>query len=438
MAISKTGPASKIEENLLIDGTGNSITFTTGKAPNFRSKLANENLVSPTNAVHINTPNIEDVELSGNDIQANTYGILINSAAKNGRTFRILNNNVYSKKSDAIEINVPSSSVGESYDGVREVFIMGNRLTADEDPDDPINAGFGIGIANAREVLAIGNIVNKSRQEGLHIEDDQENTIVVGNVFRGNLKGGAKILHNGGSGTPRMPIVNSNFFIKEGTEKTNTGIWRIYDPTGVIPANIANNYIKGFALGINADGGSVPIYAEGCVVEDCTLAVRAGSGVRVIGTVVSINTPNLAQGASGAIIDSIVSDIAPTTILTYTGTAGSTGATIKKFGAKTLATPITANTATNVDLFPLPTAMYGRVTVRGGAADNNLLAVADVSWNGTALTANLLMTKIGGVKITNVNLVVNTATNNLAVSILSTLAITANLRFDFEGTYYQA
>jgi len=435
--VSVTGSNVEIENVEVIGNVTTQSVFFSKDISNVRFNKVK--LAALGHGIHIANPGITGATFENMEINARKYGLLVGAIARNSKGFRILNNDIYADRDDAIELNSPTTPIGEEYDGLREVFIMGNRLASTSETETVINSGFALGIANAREVIAIGNMSLKSRQEALHIEDDQENVVIVGNIFKGCVKGGARLLHNGGAGLPRMPIVTNNFFVKKaGAEKTEDGIRRVYDETGAILANVSNNYVKGFDKGIVADGGSTPMYVEGCVVEDCNVAVKAGASVKVVGTVMAINTPNLAEGASSAIIDAVISDITPTSILKYTGVAGSTGATLKKFAAKTAATPVAGNTAKAIDLFPLPTAMQGRLTIRGGSGADNVMVVADVTYSGGVVTNTNLLVHRQGTRFQNtaIEFVINSG--QLAMKLTSTATLTLNFRYDFEGTYYQA
>jgi hypothetical protein len=399
-----------------------------------RLSLRRFKLTSPGSGVVTNVANLNDITISDSDITAEKYGVLINSGTKTSKGFRIVNSKISANRYDAVSFNNPTAQVGDAYDGPREVFVIGNKLSA-QNTGTAINSGFSVGIANTREVVIIGNISDISRQEAVHIEDGQENTIVTGNIFRGCVTNGMKLLHNSDGEEPRPPIVTNNFFIKNDVSlKTDVGIWRVFDVTGSVPANFSNNYIKGFDIGFTLDGGNSPANVEGSIVDGCNTALKVGAGVRVLGTLYARNTPALVTAASGAIIERVVSETAMSSVLAYTGTANATGATVEKFSSISPSTAIPASTTTNVDLFPLPTRMYGRLTARGGSGTANVILTSEVTWDGTTLTSTDKLNRKAGA-LTIASFVQNGS--NLALSIRSTSALTMTFRFDFDGMYYQ-
>jgi hypothetical protein len=343
-----------------------------------RFKIRRSKITSAKHGIHINAANVEDVEITNSEINADSYGILTNSNAKNSKNLNIAFNKVYSRISDAIELNNPTTATGLTSDSFKQVKVIGNTLTADE-YGSGTTAGFAVGIANTRDVVVLGNIADKSRREGLHIEDDQENVIAVANVFNGNLADGCRILPMAGA---KPPTVSNNHFIKKDLTKTDSGIWRVFDVNGSLEVNLPNNYIRGFDTGLWLDGKG---YANinGCTVEDCNIGVKTGDNAIINGTIFTINTPTLVQGKSGAIVDKVISKTAPTTILQYIGTAGQEGVTLKGFNAKTTYTS-TAGVANTIDLFPLPSLMTGKIKIVRNGADK-IFYVADVSWDGTTL-----------------------------------------------------
>jgi hypothetical protein len=415
-------------ENIELNGMSTVQGLYTGGAYK-RLKIKKSKLTSAKHGIHINTANVEDVEISNNEITATGFGILTNNNAKNCKNLNISFNKIYSSQSDAIELNNPTTATGLTSDSFKQVKVIGNTLTADEFGSGT-TAGFAVGIANTRDVVVLGNIADKSRREGLHIEDDQENIIAVANVFNGNLADGCRILPMAGA---KPPTVSNNHFIKKDLTKTDSGIWRVFDVNGSLEVNLPNNYIRGFDTGLWLDGKG---YANinGCTIEDCNIGVKTGDNAIINGTVFTINTPTLVQGKSGAIIDKVISKTVPTTILQYIGTAGQEGATLKGFNAKTTYTS-TAGVANTINLFPLPSLMTGKIKIVRNGADK-IFYVADVSWDGTTLTVTNPLKKNAGVIGSTFSLLNNAGKLALSVSNIANVQ-TFDLYYDFDGVYYQ-
>jgi hypothetical protein len=433
---SATGDVRVNSSNLEINGlntegvSAQSIFFTGSTLDNIQIK--NSKIKTSGHGVQINTPNVKNVTLENLDINADGFGILTNGGATNAKNLNILNNNIYSKSADAIELNNPTNIDTDSY---KQVKVIGNTLIADE-YGTSVNSGFAIGIANTRDVLVIGNMVEKSRQEALHIEDDQENVVVIGNIFNGCMENGAHILKGGfsASGKGQPVIVTQNVFVKKDLAKTDVGIYRVWDVGGVLESNLADNFIRGFDTGIWADGNAL-VNVNGTIAKDCNIALKAGARAKVNGTLFSVNCPTLVSAKEGSVIEKVVSDIVPTKIMDYSGATGKTGATLKGFTAKTDPMATTAGGTSILNIFSIPSMMKGSLTITGeDAGGNRIFASCDILFDGTNITTANLIKKSAGIFGSGI-----TFTNNngkLALNVFTGGATSISLNYDFTGTYY--
>lgn len=418
--------------NAELEGSSPQCVFFTGNPK--RVKLARIKIQTAGHGVQLNTPNAEDIVLADSDIVADQYGVLINNGAKTGKNMRILFNNIYSRTADAVELNTPTANWGLQYDSFKQVFVIGNRLSADEQGTSS-SSGFAIGIANTHDVIATGNISEKSRLEAVHIEGDQENIIINGNVFTGCVTDGVRIQN---SSWARQPIVTNNMFVQHNLSKSGNGIHRLYDPKGHLECNFSNNYIRGFNRGFWIDGSS-SCNIGGSFIEDCNIGVYAGVSGKVHGSLFVKNCPVLAMGQSGAFIERIVSLSVPTTILAYTGTSGYLGATLQSLTAFTTPSSTSVNSYKRIDLFPMPSLLSVKLTCRVSAGSSKLMLMADVSWDGSQLNiANLLVRQAGSILVRYGGEPVFVNNNGmLALNIYTVRALSqVSTNYDFTGNYY--
>lgn len=422
--------------NVTLDGVdfeGSSTSQGIYFASNVKNfELKNSTVKTPSQAIHINNPNTENIDIVGNDIVADSYGVLTNYSALHSKNINILFNNIYSKYSDAIELNNPNSDNTISW---QQAKIIGNTITADEYGSGP-QAGFAIGIANTRDVVIVGNIVAKSRLEALHIEDGQENIVATGNVFNGCLDDGARIQAAGSDQTKKGKpvIISNNHFMKHNLTKTGSGIWRINNSFGVTDLILTSNYIRGFNKGITLDGSALA-NVEGCYIEDCNTAISLGGGSRTVGTVTTANCDTLVWGAPGSMFDKVISKTPVTHILRYTD-SDRVGATLKAFSAPTTSIKSSGSGMNKVDLFKLPTRMSGKLIVTKNELSINFIRLScNVLWDGTTLTVSNAFSNVNGA-ISEVSIVKNG--DSLAISFWTGSTWDFSFNYDFEGEFYQA
>lgn len=87
----------------------------------------------------------------------------------------------FNVQADAIEFNHPTTA-----DAVAGGFTIVNcSITVPDLAVDAPSSGFGIGLANVRDCLIENNRLDQIRNQGIHIEDDCANILVVGNAVKG-------------------------------------------------------------------------------------------------------------------------------------------------------------------------------------------------------------------------------------------------------------
>ena len=406
---------------LNIDGQMAQSLYTAGTLME-RISILNSILKTTGIGFQINTANNKNILIQDSEITTDSYPILLNTNADGGEFLKVLFNKLYSKNADALAFNNPSTTP------FRGVIAIGNNLTADEFGTHAYS-GFGVSIAKTRDVIVLANISKKSRQEGLHIEDDQENVTALANVFRECMKDGARILNKANA---KPVIVSGNHFVKKDLAKTDNGIYRVNDANGSLDSILTENVVRGFDVGFYIDGSA---YANvtGSVAEDCNYALRSGSNGRIAGTLYANRCTTLIKAGNGVTVDKIVSKTKPTNIIEFVGVASGVGATLK--GLEVIETVTTASATTQlVDLFKLPSLLNGKIIVKGNVGTSDkIMAMADVLFDGTTLTVNNLMTKKSGVFDT-ITLVNNNG--QLAVRFYSGSVKTMVLNHQFDGLYY--
>ncbi|GGD76048.1 right-handed parallel beta-helix repeat-containing protein [Paenibacillus nasutitermitis] len=399
-----------------------------------RIRLARIKINTTGHGMQISTPSTEDICLSESTITAEKYGILLNSGAKQGKYLRIVNNSIYSRTSDAIELNASGTLSGSEYEGFRQVFITGNRLSADEYGTSG-QAGFAIGIANTREVIVMGNISEKSRLEALHIEGDQQNLMVIGNIFNGCTGDGCRIKN---SSAAQSPTITNNSFVKKNLTRTGSGIHRLYDPLGSLECNLASNYIRGFDRGIWIDGPSA-CHVEGTLIEGCNTGIYLGDTAKVIGSLLVKDCPTLVTAKNGAIVEKVVALTVPQSVMSYIGTSGKLGATLKNLVAFTSPVTTVAGSTNLLNLFALPSLLQIKLVCRINAGSSRLILSGDVTWDGTTLTMNNMIKRQSGSILLGYSGSAPLVNNNgsLALNMYTTSSLAAvTVNYDFTGMYY--
>lgn len=376
---------------------------------------------------NFNSANTNDIRISDKDVQPNNdpnmYGVLLNSNLT-GDNADIINSIIFSPTTDAVEINTISGQF-------RGVKIIGNTLYGGESGTSS-SGGFSIGVAEGKDMTIMGNISKVSRNEALHIEDDQENMTIMGNVFVECMADGARILNRSAADPV---LLSGNIFVKKTSEfHQDKGIYLVYDSNGVMSKNVmTTNRIKGFDIGVYAPSKARFAF-DNNLIEDCNVAVSNGNGI-MEGTIFASECPTLLQAGNGSVTGRIVSYTTPTTLLDFTGTSGYAGATLKGFAYPLALTSVPQGYTTH-EMFTLPSRLAGRVTVHVINAYDQVFYSANVHWDGTTLTISDVIKNTSGV-FASVSLVRVDATNALAIKFyVASARSIQTATVDFDGVYF--
>lgn len=340
--------------------------------------------------IQINATGISGTRIIDNTISQVSYGVLTNSAATDLTDLRITGNTIKDAIfSDAIELNHP----GDPYVGVSHVYIAGNTLAVEDGSGD--SSGFGLGIAGATYVVAIGNTFGPCRVQGIHIEDDAAHIVVIGNTMN-SPAGGIRVtdgdfitiadnainspagtgiaIVQGSSTQPTRYVVRGNTIRNAGS----TGMIVIADNPHY--AIISGNVIDGCAgNGLDYEGTDTGTLYGSNTIEGNILTNNAGFGISALAHIGARITGNTTVGNTlgGMTRPSTVPDVR-LPINDPTGEGSST---------------IASDSTGWVDLFPLGGRASGVLTLtvlRANNAANRAQALFDLSWDGTTLTAAMV------------------------------------------------
>lgn len=272
--------------------------------------------------INISTSNVKDVRLLNSTINTSSYSILVNTGSTNSKNLLVSNSRIESGN-DAIEINSfeidntknPATELNEyrhNYDiRFKNSIIANNFLNADGKDGLYPNADMAIGIAEGKNITCVGNVSEVSQNEGLHIEDGTETTVITGNVFAGCKRYGARLYTNHYL-TEQSPVITSNVFMAE--NKATNNDW------GIACESMLNNDVHTMCLnantlidfknGLNTRKGT-HLNADGMIIRNSDIGVYA-QNIYIGGNVYFGNCSKLIEadtyGAGYSYVESIVSD----------------------------------------------------------------------------------------------------------------------------------
>ncbi|MFC5649389.1 right-handed parallel beta-helix repeat-containing protein [Paenibacillus solisilvae] len=207
-------------------------------------------------AINMNNPGIEHVQISGNHFEKVSYGLLTNKMAVSIKDIRVINNQFIDIYSDAIELNHP----GQANEAEEHFVIAGNYISVPKGLGKSKMAGFGIGIAGADNITITGNVIEKTRYEAIHIEGGAKYLNIIGNII------------DGVENDPDVNL-NSGIYIIDGSFITISG----------------NNIHHAYNYGIHLEY-AVNHNAKNIIISDNTVTEsRKGGGIRIAGMSVDSN-----------------------------------------------------------------------------------------------------------------------------------------------------
>jgi len=380
-------------------------------------------------AIQHNSQNVKGLRLKNNRITAKSYGILSNSGSDGSTGIEVVGNDIVATEGDAIEHNHPNANTSD-------ILTALNLLSAGEPGGiGGVSSGFGIGIAGSQYHLTIGNIIRKSRQEGIHLEDSHKGGVVVGNVGHSIGEHGILLLPaKATDGEQDGSVISSNHVTHDDVQPNagHHGIYTVYNTDGASSKNtIIANYIKGFENGLNIGGAGSRNIATGNCIDNCTVALKVTNNSHVEGVNLAANCPTLAKLGKNAIAGKVISDSEITKVVEYTGTA-SVGAVLKGF-AFPLSVTLAGGSTEWKKITETPKRAHGRLILIGEGANGSIFYSTELLWDGTTLTKSNTVKNVNG-GLSGIDIRENAG--NLEFSIYSSAAITFKVNVDFEGVHY--
>lgn len=449
----------------------------------------------------------------GAEIDAASYGWLSDSGSDTGEVFVALSR-IRSNRASGIELNSPD---GQQRDRV----ILGNIISTGTGATTT-GAGFGIGIAGVKGWLITDNLVLFSRQEGVHVEDEQRDGLLANGVWKCTLGHGAYLSRSAlsagqgdcdgfnvgnvsfkhasavpeflttsstsetiGTGskvftvdadkafTPNVTVrirsaANPTVDYMEGlvTSYSGTsltvnvtavggtgthsdwlirpkregryGIYQVSAADGGLPwMTYSNVRVRGYEYGFNLGAGSGRLTAtvSSAVAQDCDVAVNMTAGACYRGSILAADCPTLLRANNNTVIESLVSDTVPTTLLDYVGSTSNTGVEIKHLQFPKLLSHGGTGTET-FDLMDMPTRLLAQVTLMLNNNNHTFRTSLTVAYDGTnfdIITNADTPSHIGN--FSGATLINNSG--KLALRVSSTTAVTAKpLVIDINGSIY--
>lgn len=363
---------------------------------------------------------LNDVKIDNVVVDATGYGILLNTSFNGSNV--LIRNSLIESDQDAIELNSPSETLDR-------VIITENVLDA-TGSGGTTTAGFALGLAAAKDVVFANNIVKHSRNEAIHIEDDQENVIVSNNVINNCEKDATRFLNRANA----KPVIFLGNQVKKDPAigRTVNGIRRINDGNGAMDNLVLlANVVQGFNKGFNLDGGKIA-NIEGASIEDCNIAISGGGSSYSRGTAMAKDCDLVIEARNNSRFGKVLCDAKPTTLIDNVETSVLVGAVLEGFYYPTgsFATVVGSN---SIEVCDLPTRLKGELTVSFGNGTNKIFHTATVTYDGTTFTESAQISRNAGSFNTPV---FTTSAGKIIMTFNATGVFTIGPRANFDGTYY--
>jgi hypothetical protein len=330
---------------------------------------------------HQNSLSNTRLSIVGSRIVSEGYAFLSNKKAKSLRDVVIAFSRIESNEADAICLNHPGDA------DARRVITAFNSLRAGggENNISGATAGFGFSVAGTKGHITVGNTVEAARKEAFHIEDAQERGIVSLNIAESCIEDGVHVIAGQSSGEPLVIIGNH---LRHTGKKTGFfGFQAVDDKNGTVGPNaVIGNVFKGFGGGLRA-GSLRTQHASGTIILECDYGVTASAGAAIQGENITRDTPILARGGAGSIIDTVWSEDAPAKILERTG-GGSCGSMLKEWQGRWVLKHDGGGNQV-FGLFDLPTLAKGELSISatdGVTGKNGFFMTAEITWSNQQLS----------------------------------------------------
>ena len=357
--------------------------------------------------INMNATGLVNTVIADNLFDGTNYCVLTNSTATDLRNLRITNNTIINGYADGIELNHPTAS---AYSKAKYVTITGNYVSVSN--SDAINGGFGIGIAGASYVTITGNTIVGCSQQGIHFENYTRDLTITGNTLIDNC-----VWAGAGTFATIYGLEGKNITITgnviRNTGRGGNGIEFGWDASNAVhDATIANNVITASANDGIKIGGQIP--PSNIQVLGNTVSGNGGHGIEFLGYD-DFLTPlgagdyskisnNLVYGNTGAWIYLDVKRGKNGMMIDRNSLYGNAGGDISEpytdsalvihgaSGQATIAAVPTNTTPAAVNVLNMAKCARGTLTVTATSdwATGRAVAVYDLKWDGTTLTATLI------------------------------------------------
>lgn len=199
----------------------------------------------------------------GADVIAASYGWLSDVGSTMDGAI-LWANQMYSTRGTVIELNSP--------DGLQKNRLVGGNILWTGTGSTSTGSGWAFGVAGVKGWAFVGNLVPFTRQEGIHIEDEQLDGLISGNVFKCTLGHGAylgKSAVSAGQGECDGFVVNGSSFkhasVVPELIATSTTSHTIGVASKVFTIAAGKSFAVNMLLRITSDANPTVNYMEGLV-----------------------------------------------------------------------------------------------------------------------------------------------------------------------------
>lgn len=413
-------------EGLKIKHTGNSQPLT----PTIGFKGERVVVESSYHGIQSNSV-INDFYLNNAKIDAQRFGVLLNTGWNGSENAKIINSTIISDEADAIEVN---SVGGDS----KYLYIAGNTVSGGVNGASSLS-GFGIGMAELNHTVTTGNISTGSRSRGYHTEACDRGNLIVGNLYLNNQQDGMFLQPVKEGEVQEAGIQSLANYIEATSGNTGIGIrftFRTAAEGSYKKSLSVGDYIKGFETGITAPNGELVVIDNAIIDTSTSGVICSGDSSAVVGTQVTNDVDTPLKSSDSACFDTVHSITTPVDILSPTSTSTKVGASVKNFSFPMQFVNTGVGAQEFNQLFAIGRVFRGRVNVKLYNSNNFFFVIVDLSWDGTTLTIDQpVIRHTAGNIFGTFNFQENAGF--LEMSFASASAINATGRVEFEGVYYR-
>jgi hypothetical protein len=431
LSSSLTAPSTGVVSDLSLSGSSaENMRFNAGTADLTLNRLVMD--CASGIALHQNQPNNRNILLLAARINAVSYALLSNNASDGSDGFIVAASYISSSSSDGVEWNHPDCNSSH--------YTLAANIIEGGPDGSSSSSGFGIGIAGTQGHVTALNQIRATRQEAIHIEDGQQRGVVLGNTGQTNKHGTLMLAPTNAEIEEGSVLTVSNHFEFVGADKSGKyGLYSVWNANGSIswPVYLAN-CANGFQMGMQA--GSGHHVAMGNLFQNIDYGVASVKDSYVWGeNFIRGGCDYFAKANNNFWCGKLTSDTQPSIALIHAaGSTNRVGTVMKGFCFPVLGAHTGSGTETlfetNVSLTS-SNLMNGSICIMSSATlTNNMVYMADISWDGSVLTVTNQSRKHGGGTSSSQVFVSN---GKLAFKCYADVTISDKFMVDFEGHYYQ-